>query len=94
MSLTTLHGVQAFVWQVKFHSGPVILSDVDHDLRTDERVLRYLVTKADESTKMKQWRIFQQYADGPAANLIADDDMQRKAFELQQQASASAAAPL
>lgn len=79
--------VQAFVWQVKFHSAPSALTDVDHDLRTDERVIRYIVTKADESVKMKQWRIFQQYAEGTVPHLTADNDMQLKSAQLQQAAS-------
>jgi ribosomal protein S6 len=37
--------LQADVWQLQFKAAPSVLEDVEHNLRVDERVLRYLIQK-------------------------------------------------
>ncbi|KAL6771723.1 MRPS6 [Auxenochlorella protothecoides x Auxenochlorella symbiontica] len=36
---------QAHIWQVTFASTPEVLKDIDHSLRVDETVLRWIVQK-------------------------------------------------
>ena len=57
----SLFAMQARIWQMRFHTGPTTLPDVEHDLRTDEQVLRYVITKHRDLPKVKQWRVYQQY---------------------------------
>ena len=35
--------VQAFMWQMAFMADPVVLKDLEHQLKVDERVLRHMV---------------------------------------------------
>ena len=37
--------VQAAMWQINFAANPKTLADLDHTLRVDERMLRWLVVK-------------------------------------------------
>lgn len=37
--------LQANMWQVNFAASPKTLADIDHSLRVDERVLRWIVLK-------------------------------------------------
>jgi len=44
-SAAILSDLQAAMWQINFAAAPKTLSDLDHTLRVDERVLRWLVVK-------------------------------------------------
>lgn len=33
------------MWQLQFKAAPAVLTDVEHNLKVDERVLRYLIQK-------------------------------------------------
>ena len=61
--------LQALIWQLRFHSAPEVLADVNHNLATDENVLRYQVTRNRDLPKIKQWRVLKHY--GARANLEA-----------------------
>lgn len=37
--------LQAAMWQLNFASDPKVLPEIDHSLRVDERVLRWVVLK-------------------------------------------------
>lgn len=55
--------VQAHALQLRFHAGPSLLGDIHHGLSTDERVLRYQITKYRDVPKIRQWRAIMQYGD-------------------------------
>lgn len=78
-------GVQAQIWQLRFHAAPAILKAVHHDLATTEDVLRYQVTRSRDKPKIKQWRVAHHYS------RLADFDSIEAGT--QQQASAAAAPP-
>jgi hypothetical protein len=59
--------VQADIWQLQFHSAPAVLKDVNHDLATDENILRWQVTRSRDLPRVKQWRVLREY--GKMANL-------------------------
>jgi hypothetical protein len=48
------------------------LSDVRHELATDERLLRFQVSKSRETAKVKQWRIFRKFAEPLDAKLYQE----------------------
>lgn len=53
--------VQAQIWQLRFHAAPTTLKDVNHDLATNEDVLRHQVTRSRDRPKIKQWRVAHHY---------------------------------
>ena len=40
-----LHAVQAFMWQLDFAAAPALLKDLDHLLKVDDRIVRFVVLK-------------------------------------------------
>lgn len=40
-------GFQAFMWELTFMSSPAALPHLEHGLKVDERILRYIVMKKD-----------------------------------------------
>ena len=75
MSLTSFGTSQADVWQLQFKAAPSVLEDVDHNLRVDERVLRYLIQKQPELPTMPNTHNVQKWARRilPAAAAAAAD---------------------
>lgn len=53
--------MQAHAWSLGFHAAPSLLSDISHNLATDEKVLRYQVSKYRDVAKIRQWRAMMQY---------------------------------
>lgn len=45
-------GLQAQMWQMSFMVAPAALPEVDHNLRVDERVLRWLLSKKRHTAPM------------------------------------------
>lgn len=66
--------LQANMWQVNFAASPKTLQDIDHSLRVDERVLRWIVLKrrpynrlpTPHAVAQRAEKLYQQI-DGPAA---------------------------
>ena len=61
------------MWQLQFKSAPNVLGDVEHNLRVDERVLRYLIQKQPDLPIMPNTHRVQKWARRilPAAAAVA-----------------------
>lgn len=53
---------QADMWQLQFKAAPGVLNDVEHDLKVDERVLRYLIQKQPDLPTMPNTHNVQKWA--------------------------------
>lgn len=50
------------MWQLQFKAAPAVLTDVEHNLKVDERVLRYLIQKQPDLPTMPNTHNVQKWA--------------------------------